>query len=133
MEKWRKHVYRRDRDRCVACEYLFGRVSDDQLTLQHRVSRGMGGSARYDETPAGLIAFCAGHNLAETAEAKFAGQCVENGWSVPRWVIDRGWPIETIPIRYVDGWFFLDGIERVAVTAEIARDRMLEIYGPELH
>jgi len=131
MEKWRKHVYRRDRDRCIACEYLFGRVSDDQLTLQHRVSRGMGGSARYDETPAGLIAFCAGHNLAETAEAKFAGQCRDFGWSVPRWVVDRGWSLEMVPVRYADGWFALENLERVPLSEDLALDRMLEIYGPD--
>ena len=133
VERLREKVYKRDGYGCVACRVIFRfeNAFRDDLTIQHRVSRGMGGSARYDTSMAFLISFCAGHNLAETAEAKFAQQCIDYGWAVPRWVVDRGWPIETVPVRYHDGWWMLDDVDRVPVTDKIARDRMLEIYGPE--
>lgn len=132
MQRWRKAVYRRDNEVCVACAVMWGpNAMSSQLTLQHRVGRGMGGSARFDETPAGLITFCAGHNLAETAEAKFARYCLEMGWSVPRWAFDNGWSLDIVPVRYFDGWFLLEGTERVPMDDKLAAERMLEIYGPD--
>lgn len=131
-EKWRRHVYKRDGDECLACGY-YGtlRMGGDQLSIQHRVGRGMGGSAQYDLTAASLITFCVWHNYQETADADFHKLCVAKGWSVPRWVTGNRWPIETVPVKYPDGWFFLVDLERVQATDHIAEDRMVEIYGPD--
>ena len=132
-EKLRKPVYKRDHHECVACGYAWtsGRMPVDQLSIQHRVGRGMGGSALYDKTASSLITFCIWHNVQETADADFHKLCLHNGWSVPRWVPERRWPMESVPVRYVDGWFFLVGLERVGVKRGVAEERMVEIYGPD--
>lgn len=132
-EKWRKHVYKRDRHECLACQYEWtsGQMGKDQLSMQHRIGRGMGGSALYDKTAAGLITFCIWHNVQETSDAKFRALCVEMGWSVPRWVAAQRWPIECVPVRYHDGWYYLVDTDRVPVDRRTAEERMAEIYGPD--
>ena len=133
VERLRKSVYERDRYECVACSFLGdGVVGVSTLSIQHRVGRGMGGSALYDKSSAYLITFCVFHNVQETADADFHDVCEENGWSVPRWVVGYRWPIDTVPVRYSDGWFFLVDDSRQQIPEKLAADRMQEIYGSEM-
>lgn len=124
--KLRQKVYDRDKHECVS-KAVYG-PCDDVLTIQHRVGRGMGGSALYDGEAAFLIGFCLRHNVLETANADYGRICRELGWSVPRWAVDR-WSITEIPVFYWDGWHYLVGLDRVPTTDKAARERMAEIYG----
>ena len=127
LDKVRKLVFERDGQACVAAG-SFGWCGGP-LTLQHRVGRGMGGSARFD-TPAHLITFCQIHNELQTASATFARLCQGRGWSVPRWVVDQ-LTITVVPCYYpVGGWHLLfeDGtVEQVP--AMEANGFLLGLYG----
>lgn len=96
------------------------------LTVQHRVGRGMGGSAKYDALPY-LITMCAFHNGLETSDAVFHAACLKAGWSIPRWVADLH-DIGQIPVRYADGWFLLSGSDRVRIPDSVATTVIDEIY-----
>jgi hypothetical protein len=126
VERARRAVYQRDNRECVS-KAIYGPCSAD-ITLQHRVGRGMGGSALYDGEAAYLVVMCARHNVAETANADYAKICRELGWSIPRWVVDQ-WSITEVPVFYWDGWHYLVGNDRVETTEKAARERMAEIYG----
>lgn len=126
VERARKGVYERDGGVCIS-RALYG-PCDDSVTLQHRVGRGMGGSALFDAEPAYLLTMCARHNVLETSNAEYHRICQELGWSVPRWVPDR-WSITEVPVFYWDGWHYLVGFERVPTSDKVAKLRMEEIYG----
>lgn len=126
VQKARQGVYERDGGVCIS-RGISG-PCDDSVTLQHRVGRGMGGSALYDGDPSFLLTMCNSHNVLETADADYHRLCQELGWSAPRWVVNR-WSISEVPVFYWDGWFYLVGFERVATTEKVARKRMEEIYG----
>jgi hypothetical protein len=98
------------------------------VTLQHRVGRGMGGSALYDKDAGFLLTMCNDHNGLETSNADFHRLCQKMGWSVPRWAVERR-SISEIPVCYEDGWFYLIGFDRVPTTEHAAKGRMEEIYG----
>lgn len=127
LDKIRAQVFERDAQRCLAAG-VFG-FCGGPLTLQHRVGRGMGGSAQYD-TPAHLITFCSIHNELQTANATFATICQSRGWSVPRWAAERV-SISVIPCHYpAVGWHLLfdDGtVEQVP--AMEANAMLLALYG----
>jgi hypothetical protein len=126
VERIRQVVYNRDGGVCVG--QGFGLACSGGLTVQHRVSRGMGGSAQYDTEPAWLITLCWAHNVAETSNASLREAYVARGWGVPRWVVDS-WAITEVPVRYVDGWYVLVEGDRVPVTERESSERMRAIYG----
>jgi hypothetical protein len=127
VNKLRPGVFERDGNTCIAAG-VFG-FCGGGLTIQHRVGRGMGGSAQYD-TPAHLITMCATHNELQTASASFAEICQSRGWSVPRWAVDRV-KVSDIPVSYPGrGWYMLheDGTVQ-QVTRFEAVPIFLSLYG----
>lgn len=124
--KARETVFRRDSGVCVSIG-ISGPCSDS-VTLQHRVGRGMGGSAQFDTIPPYLLTMCSTHNWLETSDADYHKICKDLGWSVPRWVPDS-WSITEVPVFYWDGWHYLVGNERILTTVKSALDRMETIYG----
>jgi len=95
--------------------------------VQHRVGRGMGGSAKWDELPY-LVTMCNSHNRLIESSAEFKNYCERNGLSIRRSYMDR-WRIEQIPIRYVDGWFLLSQDRRVPISERLANAVFEEMYG----
>ena len=128
-DKLRKMVYERDNYECLS-KAVYAPCSAD-ITIQHRVGRGMGGSALYDAHTAFLLVLCNRHNTLETANADYHRICKRFGWSVPRWVVDR-WDITEVPVFYWDGWHYLTLDGKVPVTDEAAKARWVEIYGEEV-
>lgn len=126
VEKARKGVYERDQGVCVS-RAIYG-PCDDSVTIQHRVGRGMGGSAKFDTEPGFLLTMCGLHNMLETADADYHRLCQELGWSVPRWVPDQ-WSISEVPVYYWDGWHYLIGFDRVPTSDMVAKRKMKDIYG----
>lgn len=126
VEKARRGVYERDGGICIS-RALYG-PCDDSVTIQHRVGRGMGGSALFDADPGFLLTMCGRHNMLETANADYHALCQQFGWSVPRWVPDR-WAISEVPVFYWDGWHYLVGFDRIQTSDKVANSRMKEIYG----
>jgi hypothetical protein len=129
VEKSRPIVYARDGKRCVVWGSIWESTCGGAMTLQHRVSRGMGGSALYD-APAFLTTMCAIHNAMAEAAPDFAEFCRLNGWTLRRNFAERH-PISRVPIRYPDGWQLLSGDGRFAISENTARELMEEIYGEE--
>lgn len=124
----RSTVYKRDGGACVV-DGLFEAVKwpcSGGLTLQHRVGRGMGGSAKWD-SPKALVAMCERHNFLQTADADFDAACRSNGWSIPRWLADRV-DVSRVPVKYCDGWWLLDGGQRYALPESSALAAMQEFY-----
>jgi hypothetical protein len=130
-ERHRKKVFSRD-ERCVVIGSSWGNLvyCGGPLTIQHRVTRGMGSSAKYDQQPNGLIAMCAVHNVLEPASNEFRKMCERSGWSVRRSIADRIL-LAHIPVRYPDGWYLLTGDKRVQIMTNTALEMMREIYGDE--
>lgn len=95
----RSTVYGRDGNRCVACG------SGQERTVQHRVSKGMGGSARWD-SPGWLLTFCNRCNTRLEQDPQFAQEGREKGWKLPR----NQQPNHHTPVFYTveDAWFILD-------------------------
>jgi len=125
VNKVREIVYKRDGYVCVVAHTAYGAQCSDELTIQHRVTRGMGSSARFDE-PKHLLAMCGYHNFLDTADSVFRDFCVARGYSVKRWAaLDAG----VIPVHYSDGWFLLHGDRRVEVSSVEASRLMKEVYG----
>lgn len=125
----RRKVYDRDNERCVVIGSVWSMLipCGGALTIQHRVSRGMGSSAKYDEAPY-LLTMCAVHNQAQTSNALFAEACERQGWAVRRSTVSRA-RIENLPVWYQDGWHLLNGNERLAITPEQAVSYIQEVYG----
>jgi len=126
VQQAREGVYERDGGVCIS-KGVQGPCGGP-VTLQHRVGRGMGGSALYDKEPAFLLTMCNDHNGLETSNADYHRLCQDLGWSVPRWAVERR-SITEIPVWYWDGWFYLTGFDRVATTEVAAKNKMEEIYG----
>lgn len=129
VNRVRRLIFTRDYHTCVVRDTEWGIISpcSDILTVQHRVTRGMGSSNLHD-TPRDLVTFCALHNYLETSHADFHTYCVRSGWSVRRSVAAL-WPLNRIPVRYGRSWFLLDGDGRFEITEEVANDLMEEMYG----
>lgn len=126
----RQRVFERDHETCVVAGTLWDGLERcrGQLTVQHRVGRGMGGSARYD-APEYLIAMCAHHNGLQTSSALFAEACERNGWSVRRSVADL-YSVTGIPVFTQDGWYLLgQDFSRTLIADGEAQGFMLMIYG----
>lgn len=87
-------VYLRDDYRCAHCG------TSQNLTLQHRRNRGMGGTKR-PYTYAGFIALCWQSNTQLESDPEFARLGIEKGWK-----IEQSDPRED---RDVPVWFEHDG------------------------
>lgn len=130
VEQVRPEVYERDEHTCVvqgSRQWQTWPCSRD-LTIQHAVGRGMGGSVELD-SPALLRTMCGFHNLLETSDADFARACTVNGWSIPRNRADID-PLQ-VPVRYPDGGDYLlddDGGRRRIPRADAQAFR-LETFG----
>ena len=98
--KQRQSIYERDGHRCCAC----GKA--DSLTIQHRVSKGMGGSKEYD-LPAYLITMCLTCNVGLEADYKQAELGRFNGWKLSRNARPPVNP-EEVPVKIGREWFLLD-------------------------
>ena len=116
----RERVYDRDGHTCIVAgsrwEWLY--PCGGELSLQHSVPRGMGGSAKYDDVDF-LRTMCVVHNVMETSNAQFAQACQRNGWSVRRGIADQ-FGIKVIPVWYADGWHLLQGGERIRISKNTA-------------
>jgi hypothetical protein len=126
VERVRQTVYDRDGNVCVASGFM--RPCYGDLTIQHRVGRGMGGSAEYDTSPVWLLSLCWGHNVLETENAPARMAYRAYGWSVSRWVVES-WDIEAVPVCYFDGWYKLVQDGRTPITEKVAAEMMGAIYG----
>lgn len=131
VNRVREDIYIRDKNRCVVSGTPVGVniPCEGELTIQHAVKRGMGGSAKYDK-PVYLRAMCYHHNLLDANDARFNQMCLVNGWSVPRWVADRDL-IASVPVRYLDGWHLLNGLERIRIPDRVAFSLIDHLYGDQ--
>lgn len=77
-DKVRDLIYKRDGGRCPHCGTTEG------LGLQHRISKGMGGSKLLD-IPSNLLTFCNLGNSDLEADADLAELARLNGWKLSRW------------------------------------------------
>jgi len=125
----RVKVFARDGFECVMAGSFWAVMQScgGGATVQHRVGRGMGGSAKWDEPPY-LVSMCYHHNALIESSAEFRNYCERNGISIRRAYMDR-WRIEQIPIRYNDGWFLLSADRRVPITERLAIAVFEEMYG----
>lgn len=116
-ETIRRGVYERDGHRCVVSTPECG----GGLTLQHRVSRGMGGSHLLDGYE-NLIAMCLDHNVRLETDAAFAALGRRLGWK-----LEAGEnPLMVAVFSTVwGGWRVLDAVgESVPVTARDEDQRL---------
>jgi hypothetical protein len=127
VEKVRQRVYDRDGG-CVVAGSAWALLwpCGGAWTIQHRVNRGMGGSAQFDQVES-LLVMCAVHNSMDAGSMQFREACIRQGWSMPRWVV-RSYAPGSVPVWYQDGWHWLDGDRRVPCTLRDAEKRMGEIY-----
>jgi hypothetical protein len=116
----RDKVFARDNHTCIVAETVWSGVypCGGQLTIQHAVARGMGGSARYDGIDY-LRTMCLLHNGLDTSNAIFHDVCLKLGWTVPRWLADTE-GIRVIPVFYQDGWHLLQNGERIRISDKTA-------------
>jgi hypothetical protein len=125
----RDAIFERDNGTCVVANTIWSRLTPcgGGLTIQHRVARGMGGSAKYDEPPY-LLTMCAIHNALEPASSEFRKFCERHGYSVPRWVLNR-YAITRVPVKYDYDWYLLGGTDRFKIPERVAVEILDEIYG----
>lgn len=125
----RAEVFERDGQECIVRNTIWSRLvpCGGGLTIQHRVTRGMGGSAKYDDPPY-LLTMCAVHNALEPASSEFREFCERQGYSVPRWVLNR-FAITRVPVKYDYDWYLLGGVSRFKVPERTAVEMLDEIYG----
>ena len=88
-DKVRALIYKRDGGRCPHCGATEG------LGLQHRISKGMGGSKLLD-IPSNLLTFCNIGNSDLESDADLAELARLNGWKLSRWQD----PLE-VPVMYI--------------------------------
>jgi len=128
LAKSRPIVFERDQEQCIVAESIWGTIQPCMgiLTLQHRVGRGMGGSAKWD-APNCLVTMCVVHNGLIESSYEFRNYCERNGISVLRRVADRV-DVSSIPVRYRDGWFLLAGDSRFPIGEGTAEAIMADLY-----
>lgn len=109
-------------ERCLACG------TRNNLTIQHRVGRGMGGLGTRAEPLVcyDAIILCWDCNVA--AEGPMQREAVMHGWKVPRHSI---LPTRLVPVfdRLIKQWYALgpDG-EKWPLPARYAEDLCMEVY-----
>ena len=106
----RATVKNRDNNMCVLAQvdHKFDKCWGP-LTIQHTVGRGAGGSKLFD-TPDLLVTMCNGHNTLATSNADFARFCTGRGLVRSR---NSSRDPRLVPVEYADGWFRLEGDQRV--------------------
>jgi 5-methylcytosine-specific restriction endonuclease McrA len=77
-DKVRALIYERDGSRCCHCG------ETEAIGLQHRISKGMGGSRLLD-MPSNLLTMCNISNSAMEADPLQAEIARLNGWKLSRW------------------------------------------------
>jgi 5-methylcytosine-specific restriction endonuclease McrA len=82
-DRVRQLVFARDNHRCPHCG------ETEAIGLQHRISKGMGGSKLLD-VPSNLLTFCNVGNAALEADASAATYGRMNGWKLSRWQEPEG-------------------------------------------
>jgi len=113
MERHRAAVYDRDWRQCVARG--LATPCGGGLTLQHRVNRGMGGSADVGDGPQWYVTMCAVHNGLLESDAAMAAVGRRHGWVLPH-SVDAEDAVLYVPVDYPDGHYLLNaegGRERV--------------------
>lgn len=120
--KVRDLVFERDGYECVVFERA-GECSGG-LTVQHRVGRGMGGSAQLDGFE-NLLTMCAYHNGLVESDALFRRLCVMRGYSVPRWA---SMSVKSIPVEFLQGWMLL-GESLTPIDVRDVVDVFEDVYG----
>jgi hypothetical protein len=125
----RDAIFERDQHTCVVQNSIWSQLTPcgGALTIQHRVTRGMGGSAKFDEPPY-LLSMCAIHNALEPASSEFRKFCERQGYSVPRWVLNT-YAINRVPVKYDCDWYLLGGTDRFKIPERLAVEILDEIYG----
>ena len=132
VAKLRPLIYERDGHECVVSGSLWSMLipCGGQMEIQHRVKKGMGGSALYDG-PEYLVTMCHIHNSMDGGgSVEFRAACIRSGWSVERWVAEST-PMSRVPIRYRDQWCLLSGLRRHTISELTAIDMMTELYGED--
>lgn len=132
VDNVRQLVFERDNHTCIVAGTIWETLTPcgGRLTIQHAVTRGMGGSAKWDK-PEFLRSMCSVHNGLETSSAEFRKACERNGWSLPRWAAEQH-PIGRVPVRYPDGWQLLGAGSRWPISENTAISLLEEIYGEEM-
>ena len=128
LAKSRPIVFERDQEQCIVAGSIWETIQPCMgvLTLQHRVGRGMGGSARWD-APNCLVLMCVQHNGLIESSYEFRNYCERNGLSIRRAVADRV-DVASIPVRYSDGWFLLAGDSRFPIPEVTAEAIISDLY-----
>ncbi len=128
VAKSRPIVFERDQETCIVAGSIWETIQPCMgvLTLQHRVGRGMGGSAKWD-APNCLVTMCVVHNGLIESSREFRLYCERNGLSVLRRVADRV-DVSSIPVRYSDGWHLLSGGQRFPISEATAEAVMADLY-----
>lgn len=128
LAKSRPIVFERDQEQCIVAGSIWSTIQPCMgvLTLQHRVGRGMGGSARWD-APNCLVTMCVVHNGLIESSYEFRNYCERNGLSIRRTVADR-MDVSSIPVRYSDGWFLLAGGSRFTIPDVTAEAIISDLY-----
>lgn len=128
VAKSRPIVFARDQETCVVAGTIWETIQPCMgvLTLQHRVGRGMGGSAKWD-APNCLVTMCVVHNTLIESSYEFRSYCERNGLAIRRAVADR-MDISGIPVRYSDGWYLLAGSSRFPIPEATAEAVISDLY-----
>ena len=128
LAKSRPIVFERDNEQCVVAGTIWATIQPCMgvLTLQHRVGRGMGGSAKWD-APNCLVTMCVVHNTLIESSYEFRSFCERNGFSILRRVADC-MDISGIPVRYADGWYLLAGNSRFPIPEATAEAVISDLY-----
>ena len=128
LVKSRPIVFQRDQEQCIVAGTIWETIQPCMgvLTLQHRVGRGMGGSAKWD-APNCLVTMCIIHNGLIESSYEFRNYCERNGLAIRRAVADR-MDIASIPVRYADGWFLLSGYSRYPISENTAEAVISDLY-----
>lgn len=96
----RERVFERDGYMCVDCGTPYG------LSVQHRASKGIGGSKNADNM-SNLLSMCTTHNCLLEADADYAELGREYGWKVHR---NRVVTHADVPVFYrpLQAWYLLN-------------------------
>lgn len=73
----KKRIYQRDKGVCWHCG------TDENITIHHRINRGMGGSKMLD-MPSNLVLMCTEFNFLMEADLNAFKLAKEKGWKVSR-------------------------------------------------
>lgn len=131
VNKIRDDIFLRDDFQCVCAgsKWALKWPCMGQLSIQHAMGRGMGGSALMDR-PELLRTMCVVHNVLLEADADFAGDALLLGWRLER---RRGDIDPTdVPVRYWDGRdyrLFPEGFGRALVLPVVAAEWRATYYG----